>query len=314
MKVFIFLFLCLSAWGQGSLSSDCLFDFAEGAKAKDLIGQRDAYVKIQEQLERAQRLGSDEGASVDDYLRQAQKSVRDFSKEEKDLLNQASSELAKSFALYNLPLPSKIYYIKTNGSEEGAPYTRENFIVFPEFSLKKNLADMKELLAHEIFHIMSRYNKKLSTELYKIIGFRYCGKIEEPPPLRRRRITNPDAPIYEHFIKLRNNKGEIFPAIPFLYLRIHSLDEVDQQSVFRHMKLGFLKIDLHTKKASGPIIPVKDIAPSLFKQIGKNTNYIIHPEETISDNFAQIMCGIEPKTKRIHDEMREVLKKDRASR
>ena len=303
----LFFFLCLSAWSQGSLTSSCLFDFAQGAKAQEIIGQVDSYVKLQQRLERAQRLNSQESVTQDDYLRRAQESILDFTEKEITLLNQASKELEITFRDYKLKFPEKIYYLKTNGNEEGAPYTRKNFIVFPDFSLKKNVAQMKELLAHELFHILSRYNPDLSTELYKIIGFHYCGKIAEAANLKRIRITNPDAPIYEHYITLTDKSGKRFPAIPFLHLKIKSLKEVDQNVVFRHMQLGFVKIDLKTKRTIGGIIPVEDIAPSLFAQVGNNTHYIIHPEETISDNFAQVMCGIKPKTPRIHEELKRAI-------
>ncbi|MDD7986879.1 hypothetical protein PQO01_18175 [Lentisphaera marina] len=307
LRLLCFL-LCLDAWSQGSLTSSCLFDFAQDAKAKALIGQTDDYVKLQQELERAQRLNSQKPQCVSDYLRRAQNSVLNFTPEEIALLNRASQELAETFKAYKLNFPKKIYYLKTNGNEEGAPYTRKNFIVFPNFSLKKNLADMRELLAHELFHILSRYNPKLRDPLYKIIGYHYCGPIIESPELKKIRITNPDAPTYEHYIKLSKKDGQEFPAIPFLYLKIKSLKEVDDHVVFRHMQLGFVKIDLKTKKTIGGIIPVEAIAPSLFKQIGNNTHYIIHPEETISDNFAQVMCGLPAKSPRIHQELKRILR------
>ncbi|WDE98184.1 hypothetical protein PQO03_20415 [Lentisphaera profundi] len=307
LRVLVF-FLCLNVWSQGSLTESCLFDFAQGIKAQTLIGQEDQYTSLQQPLERAQRLHSRKAVAIKNYLRKAQNSIVDFSTKEKELLNQASAELAETFKAYKLDFPKKIYYLKTNGKEEGAPYTRKNFIVFPDSSLKKNLAELKELLAHELFHILSRYHPDLSTELYKIIGFHYCGTIKESPELKAIRITNPDAPLYQHYIMLKDKKGKTFPAIPFLHLKIKSLKEVDDHSVFRHMQLSFVKIDLKKLSTLGPIIPVEAIAPSLFKQIGDNTHYIIHPEETISDNFAQIMCGIPAKTPRIHHEIKSTLR------
>ena len=40
-----------------------------------------------------------------------------------------------------------------------------------------------------------------------------------------------------------------------------------------------------------------------FEQVGHNTDYIIHPEETMADNFAYLVTGKKVKTPRILEEM-----------
>jgi hypothetical protein len=47
---------------------------------------------------------------------------------------------------------------------------------------------------------------------------------------------------------------------------------------------------------------------SYHEQIGRNTNYIIHPEEVLADNFAMLIRGKrDVPTPRVLDELRKAL-------
>ena len=49
--------------------------------------------------------------------------------------------------------------------------------------------------------------------------------------------------------------------------------------------------------------------PAFFEKVGKNTNYIIHPDEILADNFVHLVIGTKNlSTPRIIDEMRAALK------
>jgi hypothetical protein len=58
------------------------------------------------------------------------------------------------------------------------------------------------MLAHEVFHLLSRSNPALRDRLYAAIGFEPCGEVRHPATLAERRITNPDAPINAHAIEV----------------------------------------------------------------------------------------------------------------
>ena len=50
--------------------------------------------------------------------------------------------------------------------------------------------------------------------------------------------------------------------------------------------------------------------PAFLEKIGKNTNYIIHPDEILADNFVRlVMEDKDVPTPRIIEEMRKVLAK-----
>ena len=104
--------------------------------------------------------------------------------------------------------------IKTTGAEEGnAAYTRATAIVLPKSELGKGQDHLKKLICHELFHILSRQNPELREKLYAIIGFTKCNEIKLPPELERRKITNPDAPRNDHFIRLQI-EGQESLAVP----------------------------------------------------------------------------------------------------
>ena len=42
---------------------------------------------------------------------------------------------------------------------------------------------------------------------------------------------------------------------------------------------------------NGPMIAAIEDVSGFFEQIGRNTHYIIHPEEIVADNFALLALG-----------------------
>ena len=118
---------------------------------------------------------------------------------------------------FPLSLPRTIQMVKTSGAEEGgAAYTRGTAIVLPKGGLAKSQKEFEKLICHELFHILSRQNPRLREQLYEAIGFTHCNEIEFPPELASRKITNPDAPRNDHFIRLAI-RGQPCLAVPILF-------------------------------------------------------------------------------------------------
>ena len=66
---------------------------------------------------------------------------------------------------------------------------------------------LADILAHECFHVLSRANPGLRRQLYATIGFEKCAEIRFPPAMAARRITNPDAPVFDQAITVLKQKG-----------------------------------------------------------------------------------------------------------
>ena len=148
-------------------------------------------------------------------------------------------------------------------------------------------------MAHELFHVLSNQNAELRHKLYKVIGFTKCNEIELPESLLKRRLTNPDASKYEHFVELEHD-GETIMATPFIQSR---KPEYAPGGLFGNMDLKLLVLEksgeeVVVKQEEGkPVLLDIPAVPDYFKKIGNNTGYIIHPEETMADNFVLLMLN-----------------------
>jgi len=157
---------------------------------------------------------------------------------------------------------------------------------------------LRATISHELFHVLSRTNPELRDRLYAVIGFETCRELEIPAELRSRKITNPDAPRNQHCIRLEA-AGKQEWAIPILLANSETYDRERGGQFFNYLELWFLVVE---RRGNGvDVMPVYEAArPKLlqlrevsrfFEQVGRNTNYIIHPEEILADNFALLVTG-----------------------
>ena len=171
--------------------------------------------------------------------------------------------------------PPSILLIKASDRlMDGFPHTRANAIVLQEEMLRDALAKprlLDYLLAHETFHVLTRADAQLRDELYRAIGFQPCASTELPAALAELRFTNPDEPAQRYAIRLP--RGEVMPLVHF-----------DSQSIPR---TSWLPVERGPGKCR-----VRDERMTtaelegFYEQVGRNTGYVIHPEEILADNFA----------------------------
>ena len=133
-------------------------------------------------------LGMEVAEGAEDHRRiDVAEHTADWTPEELATLEQAVSAVAQQFAKWRLPLPETILLVKLTGNVDGgAAYTRGSAIMLPEQTLRWPRQRFERLLAHELFHILSRHQPELRQKLYGVIGFQPCGEIELPAALRKR--------------------------------------------------------------------------------------------------------------------------------
>lgn len=266
---------------RNALTTDC--DFFENLTLFDLE------VRLQKKLAPEDRTHALQ--ELTDLIRQ---SVMPWqAKETSALQGPIASILQQVRDLYpKISLPT-IDLIKTNGREEGgASYTRGSAIVIPQFMLGPNAA---ELLRHELFHVISRHDPAVREKLYQAIGF---SKVKGfVPPASVNRITNPDGVDYSWSIKLKS-EGQPIEALLFVY----SPKEYGGGGLFNYVKFGFLELE-HTDggcmaKLDGsgrPLVHQPQQLQGLYEQVGRNTEYLIHPDEILADNFKLVLAYRDPK-------------------
>ena len=228
-----------------------------------------------------------------------QTEVLDFSDQEKASLAKVMIQalnLCNSLSPELVPGPVKLIKTKGNHYGAGAFYTREKSIVIPESDL--NLFDEDRMLGtllHELSHIITRYSPKLQDELYQTIGFEKLiadeTKLSIPEPLKIKLLANPDGLDKKHAIRLVKPNGKLIWALPLTY------SNYDNYTAEVPVFFGYLQFQLFeleageagtfkvlTKPDGHSTLHLQNF-PDFFEKITDNTNYIIHPDEIIADNF-----------------------------
>lgn len=273
--------------------------FATQDEGRAILTAKDEFIQRLSPFDRSARVKTDKAISEHDFLQFVGRQVIDWTKEEIQTMQAAIEAIHPLLRDLPLSLPQTVQFIKTTGTEEGnAAYTRATAIVLPKSELGKNKEDLKKLICHELFHILSRQNPELREKLYAIIGFTKCNEIELSPELQRRKITNPDAPRNDHLIRLKIS-GQESLAVPVLLSRVETYDVKSGGEFFAYLQFQFLVVEklpgsadfkAVTEGSSPRLVGPGDVS-GFMEQIGNNTQYIIHPEEILADNFALLVLG-----------------------
>lgn len=224
--------------------------------------------------------------------------VTDWTEEERDTLLAALPKVAEACrkACPDI-LPERWRFIRTTGREEsGAPYTRGDCIILPagtvEQYAKQSLENLGKLVVHETVHVFTRTHPERRDSLYGAFGFRPIPEVALPESVESIRLTNPDAPGWGYAIDVRDkDTGEEVPAtllltsstpkfqkairgvLPVLQFHLYPLTGGDEPA-------------LRLTEEGEPVRWMPFITPGFLDTVGRNTGYIIHPEEILADNVS----------------------------
>jgi hypothetical protein len=293
--------LVLSAVGacqaQIKLSGDTSVTFATADEGRKVLTARDDFVRALSPFDRAARMKTAGEVSEKAFLEFVGRNVLDWTEAEKVLVVSALERLRTPFDRLAPPWPKAICFIKTTGKEEGeAAYTRDQAVVLPQNMLVPDRPLSPRLIAHELFHVLSRSNPGLRDRLYQVIGFVKCPEIEFPEVLRDRKITNPDAPANDHCIRVQIAGADVW-AVPILYSRTERYDVRQGGEFLSYMASQLLLVDREGNSpvakpvyvGSQPRLVDFDQVSGFYEQVGRNTEYTIHPEEILADNFTMLV-------------------------
>lgn len=265
-------------------------------------------------LDRAIQMQSETIPSVEEYREFLRRDALSFSQREKDAL---LHELQTVYALCENTnpdlLPDTVCLIKTRGVYYGPSvfYTRENCIVIPEDALASTNS-LQEVLLHELFHIVSRYNPDLRQALYAIIGFEPLrSPVALPPALSERLLLNPDGIPIEWAIGLDGG----VQAVPLIFSRYDAW----QTSYFAHLDFQLFALEIDEQVGHYRVLVSPDgrstLGPDHFvsylQKVKDNTAYLIHPDEILADNFIWAVSDDELAWQRFSKEGRELLQQMR---
>lgn len=268
--------------------------FASAVEGKELLLSNDVYYNRMNRNDINYRLQK-KGGTVEELKLFAASQIKDFIKEEMTFVNEA----VESFLLtckekgYNLPPMGEIVFIRSTLLDEfGASGYSSGMQIYlgDELFLRLKGDDeqakikFKHTLIHEMFHCMTRKNPDFRATMYSIIKF----KVEEkeyafPEEISSRILHNPDVEsINSHAAFMVNGKKTECAMIcmcPPYENEGEGLSEV---------LIGFVPIDdLST------LYSLNDIS-DFWDAVGRNTDYILDPEEIMAINFADaLVLGID---------------------
>ena len=284
---------------QTRIASHSVVEFASVKQGREILGSVDDYVLRVGPFDRMLRLKTARTVSEREFLDFAMDNVLSWTAEEKARVGAIVASLAGELEKLEALFPTRVLLVKTTGrEEEGVAHTRANAVMLSQRSLSATDAELAGLLAHELFHVLSRHDRALRARAYRIIGFRLCPEITLPARLAPIRITNPDAPMNDAFIEVVVN-GKPAPVMPVLLSRSPKFDPAIGRDIVDYWILKMLLLE--EADGTGGMRPVlRDGEPVLLaisevsgfsEQVGGNTGYIIHPEEILADNFSLMVTG-----------------------
>jgi hypothetical protein len=271
--------------------------FASPSDGRDLLGKQDAFIAALSPFDRAARLKSAEPISEERFIHHVRENVRAWEAAEEASVRTALKSVAPLLARWPLNLPQEVILIKTTGAEEGgAAYTRHNAIILPAGELRGSERGLEDLLLHELFHVLSRHDAALRATLYAKIGFTRIPEVAYPTELRSRKITNPDG-VETGWVISVTHKNAIVSAVPILYSSVEKYDPGQGGEFFQYLQFKLLVVE-RAKRAwrpalarGKPLLLEPATTPGYLDQIGRNTDYIIHPDEVLAVNFVHLVRG-----------------------
>ncbi len=270
------------------------FTFATVGSGQEILTANDNYFNRMSPAEIAIRsLSTTTDKTVRDLKTQYEDNVLEWTDQEKSQITQLVAENRKKLDGINHLLPDEIFFVKvTNQVEGGLPHTRANAIILPESD--KPLSET--LFYHELFHVLSRNQKSRHHDLYDLIGFKPCDLMTNDN-VSAKTLTNPDVPAEGYYLPVEVD-GKGTAIMTFLHAAKEAFDPEVKGGFGGHFGFGLLKINVDRGKcevdtdAQGRLqILNPGTVADFFAAIGQNTDYIIHPEEVLAENFVFVMLG-----------------------
>ena len=227
--------------------------------------------------------------------------VLEFTEEEKTLVNSCFDAMNKELKEkgYVLPEIDEITMIKTTMEEEpsasGYTHGTQIYIWGPlvETAVKgdeKQKEAVQNFLTtffwHELFHCLTRCNPEFRKDMYKLIHFTVAeDDFTIPPSVMEYHISNPDVEHHDAYATFHINGKDIECFVDGITTK-HFEKEGD--TFFNYFTTALIPTD------GTDVYYTPEQASNFDEVFGKNTGYVIDPEECMADNFSYAMrYGIE---------------------
>lgn len=290
--------------------------FASVAQARELLAAEDEWLAATSSFYRRAVMGSATPVTMDAFKAWNADAARPWPADQVTRWQRALQAIAPAVAALRLPLPPEVWLVFSNGQESaGAPYTRGHFIALPSLGAPPGCPDAG-LLMHELWHVVSRHDPALATRLYAELGFEPMTALRMPEAWADISITNPDAPVNRHAMRLTLNGSTASPWVtPVL---VASRTQLQPGETFFHV-LDVRLLEVLPGQGGAPsTAALRDGQPvwhrvagphNYLQRLGGNTGYVMHPEEALADNISLLVNRQPARNPALLERLRAVLLK-----
>jgi len=301
--------------------------FVDGEAARAVLGAEDDWVRQTSDLQRALLMGRAPPTSIADFRAWQADAVQPWTPTERARWERALASIAPALDRLQLPWPSELLLIRTSGRESAEqPHTRANAVVLPQRFEQQGFSDA-EVLAHELWHVLSRHQPALASRLYALIGYQPVRPLDWPSGWAVRRVANQDAPIERHAmpLKLQGRSTWVMPVV-----LVGAADGAKDgkganaangagATLLERLEPRLLEVvpggdgwpTQAVRQKGQPVWHEVDETKEFLDRLGGNTDYTLHPDETIADNFMFLVSGRSVKNPALLRQIESVLREPR---
>jgi len=309
--------LTQTAFARVELDEQTSVRFATRDQATQILGAKDGFARALGSFDRSARLQATENVSTAQVLDFMSRQARSFTDDEKSRVTELLASIRRRLRElgWDLPLPRQVLLVKASSRlENGFPHCRQNAIILPNSTAGLRNPDLKLIIIHELFHILTIAAPDLQERLYAVVGFKPCPGVSFPKQLTERKVTNPDAFGVNYCAELEY-QGRPIHATPILLSPTATYDPSRDIPFIEYARVRFLVVEKEGEKWAcrykdgSPMVLKRSEVSGYLDKVGRNTGYIIHPEEVLAQNFMFIVRGREEfRTPEIPAEMTKVLR------
>ena len=270
--------------------------FASVAEGQRVLTADDDWLPVTGAFQRRAMMGLATAVTLAQFRQWNADAVQPWTEARRDRWRAAAVAIEPRVRELRLPLPAETLLVASNGQESARmPYTRANAIVITGAGATPRASDIW-LMAHELWHVVSRHAPELADRVYREIGFEPVPELVQPQSWDEIRIANPDAPGNRHAMRADVDGRSVLLA-PVLVAARTVLQPAESFAALFEVRLLEIQPDRDGIR-SRPVMQkgeprwhAVDRVPAFLERLGGNTPYVIHPEETMADNIAFLLTG-----------------------
>lgn len=292
-----------SACAQERLGADVVLPlagqrlrFASVAEGRRVLAADDDWLPMTGGFQRRAMMASAHAVTLAQFRQWNADAVQPWDEAQRGRWRVAALTIEARVRELRLPLPPETLLIASNGQESARmPYTRANAIVITGLGTTPHPSDAW-LMAHELWHVVSRHAPALVDRVYREVGFEPIPELTQPLVWDEIRLANPDAPGNRHAMRAEVDGRSVLLA-PLLVAARTKLAPGEPFAALFEVRLAEVQPDSDGLRSrpvmqdGAPRWHAVDRVPVYLERLGGNTSYVIHPEETMADNVAFLLTG-----------------------